>query len=128
MSTGNHLVGAIAQDVHTLWITPDGCGVGFSDWGGCVGGWEIVKDEKSNVVGLEPLPENMRPPEGCPRRSSRGYDVTDDGWILDSRKKRVMWLPHRWRKLYERGQMWDGRFLGFLNFELPEPIIVELSR
>ena len=127
MPTGNHLVGAIAQLAHTLWITPDGCEVGFSTSGGHVGGWKIVKDGKSNVIGLEPLPENLRPPGGYPRRSSHGYDITDDGWILNSRKKQLMWLPHHWREVYEEDHMWDRRFLGLLNWELPELIIVELG-
>ena len=120
--TGNHLVGVIAQDAHTLWITPDGCGVGFSARGGHMGGWKIAKDGKSNVIVLECLPETTCLPDGYPWGS-----VTDDGWILNLRKKRLMWLPHHWRKLDELDQTWDGQFLGLLNSRLPEPIIVELD-
>ena len=127
MSTGNHLTGTTAQDVDTLWITPDGCDVGFSTWREHVGGWKIIKDGKSAVIGLEPLPENTRLRGGYPWESSHGYDVVDDGWILNSRKKRVMWLPHHWRKLDEGNRKWDGRFLGLVDRELPEPIIVELG-
>ena len=126
-TTGNHLIHTIAHAVDELWITPDGCEVGFSATGGRVGGWKIIKDGNSNVIGLEPLPENMRPPGGYPRRSSHGYDIADDGWILNSRKKRVMWLPHYWRKPNEWDRMWDGRFLGLIHDELQEPVIVELG-
>ena len=126
MSTGNHLAGATAQDADALWITPDGCGVRFLTQERRVGGWKIIKDGTSNVIGLECLPENTCLPGGYPWESSHGYDVTDDGWILNSRKKRVMWLPHHWRELNERDRRWDGRFLWLLNRDLPEAIIVEL--
>ena len=127
ISTGNHLVGATARHVGALWITPDGCEVGFLTWERRVGGWKIIKDGKSNVIRLKCLPENKRLPGGCPWESSHGYHVTDDGWILNSRKKRVMWLPHHWRMLDKLDWRWDGRFLGLLNRDLPEPIIIDLG-
>ena len=127
MSTGIHLVGTTAQRADTLWVTPDGCEVRCSTWEGDVGGWKIIKDGKSNVIRLEHLPENTRLPGRCPWESPHGYNVTYDGWILNSRKERVMWLPHRWRKLGKRDRKWDERFLGLSNWELPEPIIVELG-
>ena len=130
LSTGNHLAGTIAQDPCMLWVTPDGREVWLSTRatkrGRLVKGWEVIGDGKSNVVGLEPLPENTIPRED-PCRSSHGYDVVDDGWILNSRKKRLLWLPHHWRKLNETDQRWDGRFLGLVNQGLPKPFIVELG-
>ena len=126
MSTGNHLVGVITQNVHMLWITPDGCGVRFLAPGGHVGGWEIVGGEGSGVVGLEPLSDNTCSSRGNPSESPHGHCVTDDGWILNPRKERLMWLPHRWRG-YKRGQKWDGRFLGLLHDQLPEAIIIEFD-
>ena len=126
MSTGNHLVGVIARDVDMLWITPDGCGVRFLSEEGHVGGWEIVRGEGSGVIGLEPLPDNTCSPGGNPLESPHGHRVTDDGWISNSRKERLMWLPHRWRGHKQR-RKWDGRFLGLLHFQLPEPIIIEFD-
>ena len=126
MSTGNHLVGVITQKVHTLWITPDGCGVRFLAPEGHVGGWEIVGGEGSGVVGLEPLLDNMCSSGGNPLESPHGHRVADDGWIFNSRKERLMWLPHRWRG-YKEGRKWDGRFLGLLHGQLPEPIIIEFD-
>ena len=89
-------------------------------------GWKIVKGGKSDVIELEPLGSNANPSGGYPWESSHGHNVTEDGWILDSRKKRVMWLPHRWRVGKEL-RIWDGRFLGLLDWGLPEPIIIELD-
>ena len=126
MSTGNHLVGVITQDMHTMWITPDGCGVRFLSPEGHARGWEIVGGEGSSVIGLEPLPDNTCSSGGNPLESPHGCCVTDDGWIFNSRKERLMWLPHRWRG-YTEGRKWDGRFLGLLYNQLPEPIIIEFD-
>ena len=128
MPTGNHLIGTTAEYAQMLWITPNGCEVGFLTWEGHMGGWKIVKDGKSNnVIGLEHFPENTHLPGRYPWESSHGYNITDDGWIFNSGEKRVIWLPHHWRKLNKPDQRWDGQFLGLLNWELPEPIIVELG-
>ena len=89
-------------------------------------GWKIVEGGESDVIGLEPLGSNTVPSGGYPWESSHGHDVTDDGWILDSRKKRVMLLPHRWR-IRERLRIWDGQFLELLDRRLLEPVIIELD-
>ena len=125
MATGNHLAGATTLTKYgsTPWITPDGCEV----WSSATRGWKIIKDTKSNVIGLERLPDDVCPSGGYPWESPHGRSVTDDGWIFNSRKKRLMWLPHRWRG-GERNQVWGGQFLGLLGSSLPEPIIVELGK
>ena len=58
---------------------------------------------------------------------SRGHEFTSDGWILDSRKKRVMWLPHHWRSKFYLEWVWEGRFLGLLDGDLLEPVVLELD-
>ena len=55
--------------------------------------------------------------------SSRGYAVTDDWWVLSPSKKRLLWLPHRWR-MGEWNRAWGGRFLGLLNGELLSEVVV----
>ena len=125
MSTGNNLVHTIAQDVDEMWITPDGREVGFSATRGGGGGWKIIRERTTNTIVLEPLPENMRPPGRYLQGYSHSYHVTDDGWILNWRRKRLMWLPHHWRDWY--GRRWNGRFLGLVHGKLQEPIIVELG-
>ena len=122
MSTGKHLTGITSKHLSIPRFTRDGREV----WSYPREGWKIIKDETSDVIGLEPLGSNADPSGGFPWKSSHGHHVTDDGWILDSRKKRVMWLPHRWRIL-GRDRIWDGRFLGLLDGGLPEPVIIELD-
>ena len=108
-------------------FTRDGREVWSSTVDMSVRGWKVIKGGKSNVIRLEPLERNAEPSGGYPWESSHGHDVTDDGWILDSRKKRVMWLPHRWRTYEEMHRIWNGRFLGLLDPRLPEPVILELD-
>ena len=107
---------------HELWFTPDGCEI----WAGSredtsVIGWGIIEDSESNVVQLQPLVNQCRT---LPWVSSRGYTVTDDGWILSPTQKRLLWLPHRWRS-NEQSRKWSGRFLGLRHFGLPEIVILE---
>jgi len=123
VSTGGHLAGTTTRG----WIpcfTPDGREV----W--CIGhnveGWSIVKDSESGVTKLEPLGPTAYPSGGVPCRSSRGYRVTDDWWVVSPSGKRLLWLPHDWRS-GETSRRWNGRFLGLLHHELPEAVILELD-
>jgi len=125
MSTGNHVVGTATRCRRMSWITPDGCEV-WSKYAWPYKGWKIIKDNKSDVIGLEHISENKCPSGGYPWRSSHGHGVTDDGWIFNLRKKRLMWLPHNWRK-DEWDRKWDGRLLGLVSYDLTEPIIIELG-
>ena len=84
-------------------------------------GWKIIKDTKSDVVRLERLKEADSISDRFP---SHGYTVTDDGWILNPRKTRLIWLPHHWRN-YELGCSHGGRFIALLDYRLPEPVILE---
>ena len=87
-------------------------------------GWEIIEDNKFGVTGLLRLGTTARPSGALPCWSSRGYEVTHDGWILNATKKRVLWLPHRWRSGNEN-RTWGGRFLGLTHYQLPEVVILE---
>ena len=87
-------------------------------------GLRIIDEGKSGIIKLQPLEGTELPPGGLPWRSSRGFEVTDDGWILSSTQKRLLWLPHGWRS-GERSRRWTGRFLGLGHAELNEPVILE---
>jgi len=117
-STGKHFVGTTTEFVSDVWFTRDGREVWYS--GLPSGGKKIIRGGGSDVVG-----DVDGPSGGYPWESSHGHDVTDDGWILDSRKKRVMWLPHHWRAS-GNDQIWDERFLALFDPGLPEPVIIEL--
>ena len=104
-------------------FTPDGCRV-----------W-CATDNKAEVwrVGgrreLECLEEKVdieRPPEGCPWGSSRGYQVTNDWWILGPDGKRLLMLPPRWQS-YVVHRVWKGQFLALLHGGLLEPVILEME-
>ena len=87
-------------------------------------GWEITEDNESAAIELAPLRASNPPLGTLPWQSSYGYEVTDDGWVLGSARKRLLWLPHHWRS--EEGyREWSGRFLGLVHGELPEPVILE---
>ena len=46
--------------------------------------------------------------------SSRGYKVTDDGWVLSPAQKRILFLPHHWRE----DNHWNGRVVGLAHCKL----------
>ena len=84
MSTGKHLVGSAGTYGHRRWFTPDGREVcAYSSR------LEIIRGGGSGVIGLGPLQSLGAPSGGYPWESSYGHEVTNDGWILDSRKHRV---------------------------------------
>ena len=123
MSTGKYLGGTKTREARTPRFTPDGREVWVVD-PPSVEGWKIVENEGSGLIELEPL-GRIEGPSGVPLwRSSRGHYV-HDGWVLNSARERILWLPHRWRS-EERDREWGGRFLGLLHQELPEAVILEL--
>ena len=109
-----------------LWFTPDGRGI----WDrpepptSSADRWEIVEEVGPGTVTLQPMGMTACPPGVPPWQSSRGYRVTDDGWILGHTQQRLLWLPHRWRSAGSH-MKWGGRFLGLLHPELPEVVILE---
>ena len=122
MSTGNYLASTPIgrMDVDWLSFTPDEQEVWSADYVFGPQGWKIVKDRRSDVVRLEPLEKAESISDRFP---SHGYEVTDDGWILNSRKTRLIWLPHSWRKECS----WGEQFVGCMVDGLPEPVILELG-
>ena len=115
----------VHADAETVWSTPDGreiWGAPYSDSPSC--GWEVIEDRESGTTRLQPLEMTACPPGALPWLSSRGYEVTYDGWILSPTQRRLLWLPHRWRSV-ERDRKWEGRFLGLFHRGLPEVVILE---
>jgi len=119
-STGKHLFGIPTDFVTHPWFTRDGREVWCDD-----GEQKIIMGGGSDVIRAEPVGYGDAPPGGHLWESAHGHEITDDGWILDSRKRRVMWMPHHWRVSKEY-RIWDGRFLVFFDGELPEPVIIEM--
>ena len=102
------------QDGRKVWAGIDG---GEGEGKQC----EIIEDSESGAVKLQTTDHGQR---GLFRESSRGYTVTDDGWVLSPSQKRLLWLPHRWRS-HMWNREWGGRFLGLLGGKLSEVVILE---
>ena len=105
-----------SPDGREIWVGPDERG--------SAGGWRIIVDSESGATKLQPLEKTQCPLGELPWLSRHGYEVKDDGWILSPTKKRLLWLPHRWRS-GERSRTWSGRFLALGHHELPEVVILE---
>ena len=58
---------------------------------------------------------------------SRGYQVTDDWWILGSDGKRLLMLPPLWQSPLPSDRIWDRRCVALLHDGAPEPVILELD-
>ena len=123
ISTGKCLRDIGMERVGTPWFTPDGCEVWVVD-SFSAERWAIVEDEESDLIELEPLESIAPPPEVSPRGSSSGHRV-HEGWVLNSARERILWLPHHWRS-EEWQRVWSGQFLGLLHEGLPEAVILEL--
>ena len=85
---------------------------------------EIIEDSESGAIELK-----LRNVYGWRQssdllESSRGYTVTNDWWVLSPSQKRLLWLPPHWRS-YGRNRAWGGRFLGLLDGELREVVVLE---
>ena len=120
MPTGKHVVGNATEYVLQPWFTRDGREVRY-----LCGGLKIIRGRGSDIIGLELIENGDYTPEEYLWKSCYGHSLVDDCWILDSSKKRVMWLPHNLRSL-GGDWTWDERFLVLFDPELPEPVIIEL--
>jgi hypothetical protein len=89
--------------------------------------WEIIKQNGSTAIQLKTLGSDIKPLSGFPRNSPYGHQVTDDGWVLSSSKKQLLWLPHHWRPDMKVQRKWSGKFLAVWNRDSPGPYILELE-
>jgi len=121
MSTGKHVVGNTTEYVFGPWFTRDGRQVRYP-----FGGLKIIRDRGSNIIGLEPAKDRNYTAEKYFWKSYHGHDLVEDCWILDSSKKRVMWLPHYLRASGRGNWTWDEQFLALFDAELPEPVVIEV--
>ena len=125
-ATGVCLATAVSDPIRRCQpiFTQDGCEVWMLF--GYLGkrGWKITKNSKSGIIELKPQEEVEYLSAAFSWNSHRGYKITGDGWILSPTQKRLLWLPHHWRSGKERRE-WRGQFLGLLQRELSEVVILE---
>ena len=122
--TGQHLGwGGGSGEFEMCSFAPDGDEVW--DVHGATGDrWKILKSGKFNTIELVHLGSAKVPMGAFPWQCPPGYQVTDDGWILHTGRKRLLWLPpHWWPDLLDRA--WHGQFLALLK--LPEVLILDLE-
>ena len=118
-------IGGVEVDCEVLWFSSDGSQIWCGGDEGKEQGWRIVKTSGSSKIELVPLAGS--PPEGWPWRSSRGYTIANDGWVLSREGKRLICLPPNWRSEEKKTRVWSGRFLALLHSTLSEPVILEMS-
>ena len=120
VSTGSCLARFKTNDLLRPQFTQDGCEV----WAGEREQFKIIEDSESGTIELK-LQSTCRRQSRVFPESSRGYSVTDGGWVLSPSQKRLLWLPHRWRS-GKRDREWsNGQFLAVLHGELPEMVVLE---
>ena len=122
VSTGSRLATSDTMAQLRPRFTRDGCEVWVGNYGEENRGEEfkIIEDNESGAIRLKRQSQEQPFPE-----SSSGYTVSDGGWILSPSQKRLLWLPHRLRS-GELDRAWGGQFLGLLDGELSEVVILEL--
>ena len=106
---------------HMPRFSPDGRDVWCAVGSGEAEVWNVGSGHK--VPG--PSVDTEHPPEGYPWRSSCGYRVTDDWWVLGPDGERLLMLPPTWHP-HPIQRIWKGKFLALLHCELSEPVILEL--
>ena len=135
MSTGECLISTEIYMENEPWFSPDGGELWSKKWkpdnhagGAMATGWAITEteDSGSSCIKLKSLEPTAQPPGGFPWQSPCGYKVTPDGWILNSDRKHLIWLPHHWRSNQQESIVWGGQFLGLTHSGLQEPVILEL--
>ena len=123
--TGKCLTSITSDSVYSPTFTRDGREIWMtSGYSGKVSGWEIVEGGVSGAMELKPIEETLYPSRTFLWHSIHGYKVTDDGWVLSPTRKRLLWLPHRWRSDQEYS-LWSGQFLGLTHRLLSDVVILE---
>ena len=120
VSTGRSLARAKIFGTMTLLFTQDGNEVWAGSDGPLVEQYKIVEGSKSGTIELD-IQTIEDPSRAIFRESPRGHEVTEDGWILSPTRKRLLWLPHRWRS-HSGDRVWGGRFLGLLHD--PQEVVI----
>jgi WD40 repeat protein len=119
-----------------LWFAPGGhdlwCATGEAEA-------TVLTVTQDTLDHTKTVPKSEYGKWGCPWGSSRGYQITSEGWVLRQDGKRLLMLPPLWRSSFQVeeeawrlllqvvGVAWNGKFLALLHELLPEPVILELE-
>ena len=123
-STGERLASELTRKAIPR-FSPDGRDVWCAGRSGEAEVWR-VGGGRGVLERLELTIDIEHPPEGYPWGSSRGYQVTNDWWILGPDAKRLLMLSPPWRSDVVQ-RVWKERFLALLHRGRSEPVIFELE-
>ncbi|KAF9786262.1 hypothetical protein BJ322DRAFT_775758 [Thelephora terrestris] len=104
----------------TLWFPPSGQNIWCAARNKAQSYTTTCLEPTIPAAGVEYLPP------GCPWVPTRGYQVTNDGWIISGSGKRLLMLPPSWQSEATR-RVWNGKYLGLVHGVLPGPVILELE-
>ena len=113
-----------ATEGRMLWFAPGGRGICCAANESKVEEITIIQDNSDHPMPETDVVEHQS--WGRPWVSSRGYQVTNDWWILGPDGRRLLMLPPAWRSDATR-RVWNGKFLALLHSSLPEPVILEFD-
>ena len=121
-STGKYLDSTTTSLVATLWFSSSGDDIWYANESRAEM-WTITGDRLVHKMAIGDFEHG---PQKCPWKSSCGYQITYDGWVLSPGGKHLMMLPPHWQ-LGRRCRMWNGKFLALLHPTLPEPVVIEVE-
>lgn len=124
-NTGEKL--AAAKSKHTYpGFTSSGHAAWYVGNFGNLDQWQIIVEGPDSIK-LKQLWEDVEPLHGFPWHSPNGYQVTGDGWILNSSRKQLLWLPPHLQPDIKIQRKWSGKYLAVWNWGLPGPCLLKLD-
>ena len=114
-------------------LSPDGYQLWVTAFGGPYGGpfshylvkLEVMEDWRFVHVTRENLENEW---SWIDLFSSYGFHVRlGSGWVVDSRDRKVLWLPPHWRVKDCEEVRWEDNLLAFVGSHHPVPIIIEFQ-
>jgi hypothetical protein len=126
MATGNHLHFNWLWRAPPVWFIPDGNESWYIYTRYRIERMAVGNDGEYHLTEVEDEQLTRNLPRRYPWKSTLGYEVTGDGWILSPNGRHLLWLPYHWQ-LDEESRKWDGCYLALSHGGLPEPVILDLQ-
>ena len=125
MWSGECLTSTVAEPKSRLHFTPDSHGIwSVSPDKRNMAIYAITKERQSHLINLECLDPMMYPLKFTQLgESCYGYQDVD-GWILNSSKERLLWLPQHWQYGMVH-EAWQRQFFKFSLFGSSEAVLLE---
>ena len=122
-STGKYLGKSSSTSAGIPWFAPGGDGVWCAIGGSRAVVWALTGDSLDHKMVVDDLEHELGE---CPWRSSHGYQVTNEGWVLGLDGKRLLMLPPPWQS-DPAHRVWNGKFLALLHATLTKAVVIQLE-